>query len=142
MDKNPPIVIIDDDNDDLELLSEAFKALHIKNELHSFKSSQEALVYLNATREQPLLILCDVNMSGINGFDLRKMLNADDNLRTKTIPFLFLSTSANKQDVNKAYSLSAQGYFRKPNSFEEVVKMLEQIMGYWDCCLRPNAIAL
>jgi CheY-like chemotaxis protein len=78
---------------------------------------------------------------GINGFDLRK-INADDNLRIKTIPFLFLSTSANKQDINKAYSLSAQGYFKKPNSFEEVVKMLEQIMGYWDCCLHPKAIGL
>jgi CheY-like chemotaxis protein len=65
MDKNPPIVIIDDDNDDLELLSEAFKALDTKNKLHSFKSSDEALVYLNATKEQPLLILCDVNMMAL-----------------------------------------------------------------------------
>jgi DNA-binding NarL/FixJ family response regulator len=138
MRKDNPIIIIDDDEDDLQLVCEAFKEVGVESELMCFKAADEALRFLQKTLEQPLIILCDVNMNTTNGFELRKILHSDASLRIKSIPFLFLSTSDRRQDVSEAYNLSVQGYFKKPNSFDGMVSMLRCILEYWTYCQHPN----
>jgi DNA-binding NarL/FixJ family response regulator len=138
MRKDNPIIIIDDDEDDLQLVCEAFKEVGVESELMCFKAADEALRFLQKTQEQPLIILCDVNMNTTNGFELRKILHSDASLRIKSIPFLFLSTSDRGEDVSKAYNLSVQGYFKKPNSFDGMVSMLRCILEYWTYCQHPN----
>ncbi len=56
-----PIILIDDDPDDLELFKEAFNSLEIGNEVVSFQDAYEALEYLKHSSGQPLFILCDIN---------------------------------------------------------------------------------
>jgi CheY-like chemotaxis protein len=112
MEKNP-IVIIDDDVEDLELISEAFKELNTKNELLCFDEPSQALNFLQSSDQQPLFILCDVNMNVLDGFEFRKKLFDHHELRLKSIPFLFLSTGGNRNDIMRAYSLFCARLFQK-----------------------------
>lgn len=141
MTKNP-ILIIDDDIEDLELISEAFKELDSENELLCFNEADKVLDFLRDSNQQPLFILCDVRMNSMNGFELREKIFRDEKLRIKSIPFLFLSTDGNRTDITKAYNLSVQGYFRKPDSYVGIVEMLRSIINYWDCCQHPNSFGL
>lgn len=140
--KENPIVIIDDDDEDLELINEAFKELSVKNECLCFKSPTDALLFLKTSETQPLFILCDVNMQLLSGFELREILHKDEILRLKSIPFLFLSTSDELKGITNAYNLSVQGYFVKPGSFDGLVSMLKSIMEYWGYCKHPNTKGL
>src|SRR5690349_3131202 len=102
-----PIVIIDDDLDDRQLLGELSKELRGNHEIRYFVNGVEALKYLETTSEQPFLILCDVNMPMMNGLELLEQVNRTPDLKRKSIPFIFLSTSGDKRYVDRAYELSA-----------------------------------
>ncbi len=140
--KNNPIIIIDDDDEDIQLISEAIRELNVENELLCFKSGNSALSFLKKSDLQPLFILCDVNMHLLTGFELKQILHDDELLRLRSVPFLFLSTSGHRKDIHTAYDLSVQGYFRKPNSFEEIVTMMKCIIEYWTYCQHPNTFGL
>jgi CheY-like chemotaxis protein len=81
-------------------------------------------------------------MPFINGFEFRRMIEADKNLKLKTIPFLFLTTAADKSNIEKAFTLSIQGYFRKPVTSNEMAKMLDEVIAYWQRSERPNSTIL
>lgn len=142
MEKHNPIIIIDDDDEDLELICEAFKEVAVDNELVCFKHANDALSFLKDPVQQPLFILCDVNMNSVSGLDLRQLLHKDENLRVKSIPFLFLSANGNRKDIENAYSLSVQGYFRKPGTFDEYISLMRRITEYWTYCQHPNTEGL
>jgi len=133
-----PIVIIDDDRDDLEIYAEAIKGIDISNELRFFDSGPNALDYLHTTTEQPFIILSDVNMPVMTGIELRKRIQENDYLRQKGIPFVFISTNAGAPSVRQAHELSVQGYFQKPNSLEDIKGMLRILFQYWELCKHIN----
>jgi len=132
-----PIIIIDDDIDDTTLIREAFDELKCENEIIVFHDSTLAFQYLEQLKQQPFFILCDVNMVRLNGLKLRQLINESEKLRLLAIPFLFWSTSGSSHLVNQAYSLNIQGFFKKPDSIQEIKKMIAIIMKYWDCSDRP-----
>ncbi len=138
MDKNGPIVIIEDDRDDQELLDEVFKNLGYENSIVFFEDGNAALEYLNKSEIIPFLILSDINMPKINGFELRNRIRTNDQLHLKCIPYLFFTTSANKQSVIEAYSMSVQGFFVKPTNFNEVQNSIRKIVEYWKECIAPS----
>ncbi|MEJ7770224.1 MAG: response regulator, partial [Chitinophagaceae bacterium] len=74
---NEPIVLIEDDANDIEVIHAAILELKIPHPLHVVNSSQEALQYLAATTQKPFVILCDIRMPSINGLSLRKMIMED-----------------------------------------------------------------
>lgn len=137
-----PIILIDDDNDDLELFTEAFHRLEIENEVVSFSDAHKALEFLKHSGRQPLFILCDINMPKINGLELRQKIYDDEILRQRSIPFLFLSTANDRIFVDKAYDLSVQGYFKKPAHLNEIKEMLLAIIIYWQYSHHPNSRTL
>lgn len=138
LNKNGPIIIIEDDADDQELLTEIFRKLNYQNETRFFFDGQEALDYINASADPPFLILSDINMPKLDGFELREKLRADSILASKCIPYLFFSTAANQKAVIKAYSQSVQGFFVKQSSINELEKTISAIMEYWRRCAAPN----
>src|SRR4051812_47106991 len=111
-----PIVVIEDDLDDQELLEETFKVLNYPNKVIFFTDGYEALNYIERTEIQPFLILSDINMPKIDGFELRRKIQNNEELKVKCIPYLFFTTGANRQAVYDAYAMSAQGFFIKPNN--------------------------
>ncbi len=75
----------------------------------------------------------------MNGLELRKIINADDYLRLKSVPFVFFSTSADEYAVRQAYELTVQGYFVKRYSIPEIKETLKLIINYWEHCEHVNA---
>lgn len=139
MDKHGPLIIIDDDEDDRFLFEQAYNRLNLEHKLLFFADGQEALDYLTITNELPFLILSDINMPRLDGFALKEKLRTDAALHVKTIPYVFFSTAAGQQEVTYAYSsLSAQGYFVKPDTMAELEAVLGSIMKYWKLCATPN----
>ena len=138
MNKNGPVVIIEDDEDDQLILNEIFKTLNYNNAIIFFKDGNDALDYLNKTDIIPFLILSDVNMPKINGFELRSKVHTNELLNIKCIPYLFFTTVADKKSVVDAYSMSVQGFFVKPNSFQKLESTISKIMEYWKECIAPS----
>jgi CheY-like chemotaxis protein len=135
-----PIIIIEDDHDDQEIMREVFEYLQIPNELKFFIKCQDALDYLFTTSDKPLIILSDINLPGMTGIEMRRKINESDYLRMKSIPFVFLTTSASKQNVMDAYAMMVQGYFVKSATVTELRSAIKMIVDYWKTCLHPNAI--
>jgi CheY-like chemotaxis protein len=139
MAKSGPIILIDDDSDDKQFLAEALKELNIPNKVINFGDTQKALDFLKTTRESPFIILSDVNMPRLNGIEFKRKIDSDPQLRSKSIPFVFFSTVADKQAVDIAYKeMTVQGFFQKPNTFPELIKIISIIMDYWKICWEPN----
>jgi CheY-like chemotaxis protein len=136
--KNGPVIVIEDDSDDQEILTEVFRKLNYPNKVLFFSDGQKALDFINDTNESPFLILSDINMPKLDGFKLREKLKTDEKLNIKCIPYLFFSTALNQKSVIDAYSLSVQGFFIKPSSMSEIEKTIFSIMEYWRRCAAPN----
>ena len=138
MNRNGPVIIIEDDQDDKEILQEVFKKLKYPNELIFFLNGEDALKYLNHTEVVPFLILSDINMPRLDGFALRQKIKTDADLEIKCIPYLFFTTASNQKAVIEAYSMSVQGFFIKQNSIAEIEKTISVIMEDWQLCSSPN----
>ena len=140
MNKSGPIIIIEDDVDDQDILAEIFKELNYKNKLIFFGDSVKALEYLTDTDNEPFLVLSDINMPKLNGMELREKIHNNEELRLKSIPYLFFTTSAEQEHVIDAYSRSIQGFFIKPTSYDKLKKIIVTIVEYWQDCESPNYI--
>jgi len=140
MNKTGPIVVIEDDRDDKEILTEIFDQLDFKNEILFFGDGEKALDYLTNTDTEPFLILSDINMPKLNGIELREKIHTNEDLRLKCIPYLFFSTTAEQKYVVDAYSKSVQGFFIKPSTFDKLKRVIKIIVEYWQECESPNYI--
>ena len=130
--------MVEDDEDDQLLISQAIERLGLVNPIQIFPNGEMALTYLKTTQQKPFLILCDINMPLMNGIELRSMINENEYLRQKSIPFIFLTTTANADVVQKAYDESVQGFFQKAVNQEDLYQQLKLIVAYWQSCLHPN----
>ena len=137
---NGPIILVEDDQDDREILEEVFESLHITNKLIFFSDGQAALDYLMTTTDHPFIILTDVNLPKMRGTELLQNINENEYLRKKSIPFIFLTTSADPASVRDAYEQMVQGFFQKEHRYEQVKKIIKLIVEYWTFCKHPNNI--
>lgn len=137
MDKAGPIIIIDDDLDDQDLLRELFAELNLRNEVHFFSEGESALEYLSDPAIKPFLIISDVKMPKMDGFELRKLVAARSEY-SKTTPFLFFTTGSTGQALNTAYVNSVQGIFQKPVKYNDWKETITNIVQYWMSCMAPS----
>jgi len=142
MNKIGPIIVIEDDADDQEVLAEIFKNLEYKNPVIYFSDSEEALKFLVDTKIKPFLILSDINMPKLSGFELRQKVHTNEDLNLKCIPYLFFTTTSSQQAVVDAYSQSVQGFFVKPDNIEKLERTIKRIIEYWQECEAPNFIPI
>ena len=138
MAKAGPIILVDDDKDDCDITVEAINQLEIPNEVKCFHNGKDAFDYLETTREQPFIILSDINMPMVNGLELREMIESNRRLKEKSIPFIFMSTTPAPAAVKEAYRLSVQGFFTKETSLANIKTLLQQVFTYWQRCKHPN----
>jgi CheY-like chemotaxis protein len=78
MNKGGPIIIIEDDTDDQEMLSEIFSQLDYKNEVIFFGDGEAALEFLVHTEIEPFIIFSDINMPKLNGVELREKVHNNE----------------------------------------------------------------
>ncbi|HUC83042.1 MAG TPA: response regulator [Flavisolibacter sp.] len=138
MRKKNSIIIIEDDQDDQLIIQEALSELNIKNDVIFFDACDKAYNHLMSVEDKPFLIICDINLPGMNGIELKQRIDATDLLRKKAIPFIFLTTADQQQMVDQAYRITnLQGYFKKGITMQEIRQQLNFIIGYWATALHP-----
>ncbi|MCF0051533.1 response regulator [Dyadobacter chenwenxiniae] len=138
MNKDGTIIIIEDDKDDQFVLEEVFGELGYPNKRMYFSSGLKALDFLYSTSDRPFLIISDINLPELNGLELRSKIQQDADLNLKCIPYIYFTTALNQQVVIDAYSTSAQGFFVKPGTYEEIKEAIDVMIKYWKKCAAPN----
>ena len=108
---NRKILLVDDNQADGWLLREAFQILNVPHELQIVDDGEQALKFLSENMP-PALILLDINMPKVNGFEVLKAIRADAKLRA--LPVIIFTSSRHRGDVEKAYHLGANAYVTKP----------------------------
>jgi len=133
------IVVIEDDSDDQEIFEMIVTELDINNKIKWFSEAQSAFQFLKETNENIFIIFSDINLPGHNGIEFKRAIDADPDLRKKSIPFVFLSTQASQKDVNEAYTqMTVQGFFTKGSNYNEMKAVLKYIFAYWKFSRHPN----
>jgi CheY-like chemotaxis protein len=140
MNRNGPIIIIEDDDDDQYLLTDVFKELNYPNEIIFFSDGEKALKYLTDSAVEPFIIFSDINMPRLSGVELREKVHNNEDLRLKSIPYLFFTTHAEQKHIIDAYSKSIQGFFVKPSAFKDLKRTIRIIVEYWMECVSPNYV--
>ncbi|TKR30150.1 response regulator [Luteimonas gilva] len=138
------ILLIEDNLDDVELTRIAFTEAGIAHRLMVVSDGAAALDYLFARGqyadrdplELPSIILLDLNLPKVDGREVLQAIR--DNLVTKTLPVVVLTTSAEPFDVEASYALGANSYIQKPVDFEQFVGAVKQIGLYWLVLNRPR----
>ena len=131
------ILHIEDNIDEANLVARVLKKEGITTRYHRLSNGEAALDFFFQTNPfpdmWPKLILLDIKLPRINGLDVLAKLKADD--RTKTIPIIILSASAQQRDVAQAYQLGANSYLVKPVKYNHFKELLQTLGQYW---LRHN----
>lgn len=130
-------MLVEDLEDDVELVRRAFAKAAVPNPIHVVRSGEEALKYLSGTgqyanrAEHPLpdLILLDLRMPGMDGFEVLAWIRSQTGIRT--IPVVVLTSSDLVWDVNRAYELGASSFLVKPMDFEDYARLGKLISNYW-----------
>lgn len=131
------IVIVDDNTCDLDLIKRAFELYIKKDRILCINNGRDALAYLMgdgvfADRDNypyPSMLLTDINMPGVDGFDILEHLQ--NNPTNAIVPSIVLSSSEDTHDINTAYRLGACSYFVKPYKYSELCNLINTLLGYW-----------
>lgn len=138
--KDNPILIVDDDLEDLDLIKEVVDHLNIERSIHYFKSGVELENFLQTSSTAPFLVICDVNLPEEDGFAIKKRISLNKELKYKAVPFIYWSTDASEKQIQYAYDLPVQGFFFKPSNFKELCETFETIMNYWEKSQHPKRL--
>ncbi len=137
MSKAACLLLVDDNRMDIELALDAFREASLLNRIELATTGREALDYLfgnaaYADRERfplPDLILLDLKMPGIDGFEVLRQIKAAPGLRR--IPVIVLTSSREDGDRALSYDSGANSYLVKPVSFAGFVEVVRRIGDYW-----------
>lgn len=135
--KNPSILLVEDNPDDVVLTLRAFKKKRVLNDVIVARDGAEALDYLfgtgtfagRNTDEQPALVLLDLKLPKVDGLDVLRRVRADP--RTALLLMVVLTSSNEDMDIETSYRLGANSYIRKPVNFEDFVEVAGQLGFYW-----------
>ena len=119
------IFLADDDADDREFFETACDKIDTQIQLQLFKNGQLLFEYLKVGEIIPDIVFLDINMPKMDGFQCLDQIRNTLSLRNLCV--IMYSTSNNKADINKCYSLKANGFVQKPYSFNELKSILEKI---------------
>jgi CheY-like chemotaxis protein len=128
------VLLAEDNEDDILLVRESLEETSFARRLHVARDGQEALDYVRAHNGRtgdvrPLLVLLDINMPRMNGFEVLGELKATPAL--KHIPVVMLTTSGREEDMVKSYRIGAASYLTKPIGFESFRELLTRFATYW-----------
>jgi len=128
------ILIVDDNDDDVLLAKTALEGAAGLSLLHVAKDGAEALEFLRRTgryanARRPGLVLLDVNMPGMSGFEVLEKMKADPALRA--IPVVVLTVSCSEDEIEQAYSVGAASFVRKPVGLEHFRAVIKGLARYW-----------
>jgi two-component system response regulator len=130
------LLLIDDDEADRLAFRRIMKEEGIAATLPFACDGVEALAVLSNADEIPDLVILDLNLGGVDGFDVLSKLKADPNLRV--VPVVVLTTSADPHDIERSYKAGASSYIVKPASIDGLRKVVRGLADYWSALVaRP-----
>jgi two-component system response regulator len=128
-----PILLVEDNPDDVLLTVRAFAKNRIGNELVVATDGEQALRHLlptdGAEPLRPALVLLDIKLPRIDGLEVLRRVRDDE--RTRLLPVVVLTTSNEERDIVAGYRLGANGFVRKPVVFDEFVRAVNALGVYW-----------
>jgi two-component system response regulator len=133
----PPILLVEDNDDDADLTSMAFGEANIANPVIRVRDGVEALDFLMGrgayadldTHELPVVVLLDLKLPRVSGLQVLKEIRS--NPRTACLPVVILSSSDEHQDRLGAYANHANSYVRKPVDYDQFVRASRELGLYW-----------
>lgn len=126
------VLLVEDNPGDVRLVKEALRDCDVPLNLTVATDGEEAFRLLfkpPAENRRPDIILLDLNLPKRSGHEVLQEVKQDSNLRT--IPVLVVSSAASKEEVNRAYRLSANCYIRKPLDLETTLQTIRDICMFW-----------
>jgi two-component system, response regulator len=130
------ILLVEDSDADAELTLRALRKGNLLNKVVRARDGVEALEYLFREGQflkrpggNPKLLLLDMKMPRLGGLDVLRRLKADE--RTKLIPVVVLTSSAEDRDIIESYQVGVNSYLVKPVDFAEFTRVVVQVGLYW-----------
>ena len=131
------ILIVEDRKDDVILIRRAFLQAKVANPVHIVSDGEEAMSYLEGVGQYrdraqfplPDLVLLDLKMPKVDGFELLRWIRSQPNL--KALRVVVLTSSEDIYDINKAYELGANSFLVKPHEFINFTAMMRTLGSFW-----------
>ena len=132
-----PILLAEDDENDVFLMSRAFERAAVPNPLVVVRDGQHVIDYLTGTGDysqrdkfpMPGLILLDLKMPWMDGFDVLKWIRARSEF--DLLPIVVLTSSKLQADIDNSRQLGVYDYRVKPHSFPDLVSLLDDVRKCW-----------
>ncbi|RKH13830.1 response regulator [Corallococcus sp. CA053C] len=139
------VLLVEDNADDVDLSLIAFERAALSAQVVVARDGVEALDYLFGTgayagrdvREQPRVVLLDLNLPKVSGHEVLQRMRADP--RTREVPVVVLTSSLEERDLRESYRNFANSYVRKPVNFDEFIEVTKQLGVYWTTLNRAMA---
>ncbi|MDO6436581.1 response regulator [Cyclobacterium sp. 1_MG-2023] len=128
------ILLVEDNEGDIFLISEALEELDLPLQISFAKDGREAVEFLSSchqlgNKQLPDLVLLDINLPFKNGQEVLKFIKGSDDL--KRLPVIMLTTSSNQKDINESYTNHANSYIVKPFGSGGYQEILNRIRIFW-----------
>jgi CheY-like chemotaxis protein len=137
-----PILLAEDNSNDVELILAAFQEAQINNEVISTRDGEQALNYLfrrgeyaARTAVSPALVILDLKMPRVDGREVLREIRAHPEL--STVPVVILTSSKEERDLLQTYQLGANAYVVKPVAFGEFISAVSKLGSFWALLNEP-----
>jgi two-component system, response regulator len=139
------ILIVEDNPYDLEMTMRGLQKARLVNNIHVARDGEEALEFIfcegphagRSIDNRPRLILLDLKLPKVDGLEVLARLKADP--RTRAIPVVMMTSSAEQSDLIESYNLGVNSYIVKPVNFESFVQAVADLGMYWMLLNQPPA---
>ena len=126
------ILLVEDDPGHARLIERNLRRALITNEIVTLSDGQQAVDYLfreytyaGATHVLPLLLLLDLNLPGLDGYQVLTRPKADE--RTRHIPVIILTTTDEPYEIKRCYALGCNVYLTKPVEYEQFAEAMRKL---------------
>ncbi len=134
IDEPAEILLVEDDEDDIMFITEAFAKVWQNYQIHTVTDGAKAISYLKqegeyASAPRPDLILLDLNMPRVNGYEVLTFAKGNDDL--KRIPIVVLTTASDDRTKDEVYAGYANSFIAKPSLPSELNHVVKMVAEYW-----------
>jgi two-component system, chemotaxis family, response regulator Rcp1 len=128
------VLVVEDNPTDAELAAEALATHAASTSVTLVRDGREALTYLGGAggdepASVPDLVLLDLNLPRVHGFDVLAFIRSDASLRS--VPVVVLSSSTDADDIRRSYAASANCYIAKPADIDDFLEVVQSIARFW-----------
>ena len=130
------LLVVEDSESDVELLREALSDSEPDVAMDVVRHGEDALAFLRcegtfADAAHPDLVVLDLNLPRMGGFEVLKALREDVDPRLRRLPVVVFTTSSTHSDVETAYDLHASSFVTKPTAFEHYLETVRAFREFW-----------